>query len=295
MLGSRRVVVEVAHGNDPGRGVGFQHRIGDPAHLLPDGDAFEFRSVLAAQPRRPVRHHEEEGFVVDPSPHRQDVAGLEIRERRHDGFHRIAALQFEDFGAVEKSHVDAARLGRIVVHDTIIGWRQFGRRHDILEHGAVFDLRHADHGRIDLVGSRKVEQYPFDVAQLAVVLGRVPLFGPFGGELVVEHLGVVDRIEEILQVVEHHLVGLLREARHNECRQQQGEYQSFFHRSEILRFYSPHEAASFCALTAAGTEGKNSKPVRLSTSETLFTQLRALPCPPAFSTQNPMDFSWSAG
>ena len=171
----------------------------------------------------------EEGFVVDPSPHRQDVAGLEIRERRHDGFHRIAALQFEDFGAVEKSHVDAARLGRIVVHDTIIGWRQVGRRHDILEHGAVFDLRHADHGRIDLVGSRKVEQYPFGVAQLAVVLGRVPLFGPFGGELVVEHLGVVDRIEEILQVVEHHLVGLLREARHNECRQQQGEYQSFFH------------------------------------------------------------------
>ena len=54
----------------------------------------------------------------------------------------------------------------------------------------------------------------------------------FGGELVVEH-SVVDRIEEILQVIEHHLVGLLREARHNECRQQQGEYQSFF---IILKF-----------------------------------------------------------
>ena len=50
----RRIVVEVAHGYDLGRRVDVQHGIRNAAHLLPDGNALEFRSVLAAQPRRPV-------------------------------------------------------------------------------------------------------------------------------------------------------------------------------------------------------------------------------------------------
>ena len=226
-----RIVVEVAHRHDLRRGVDLEHRVGDATHLLAHGDALELRGVLAAQTRRPVGHHEEERFVLDLAPHRQDVARLEVGQIRDFGLDRTAALQFEHRRPIEERHIDAARLGRVVVHDPVIGRSELRRRHDILEHRAGLDLRNADHGRIVPVEGRKVEQHAFDVRQFLVIFRRIPLLGPFGRELVVAHLGVVDRVEEVLQVVEHHLVGLLREAHYDERRHQQRKDQSFFHRS----------------------------------------------------------------
>jgi len=224
-----------------------------------------------------VRHHKEEGFVLDGSPHRQDVTGLEVGKLRHDGFHRETALQFEHIGTIHEGHIDAAGFGRIVMHDTVVAGGQFGRRHDVLQHRARLDFRDADNSRIILVCGSNVEKHPLDIAELLVILGGIPLLGAFRRELVVMHLRIVDGVEKVLQVIEHHLVGLLRKAHYDERRQEQSEYQSFFHRSEILRFYNPQEAASVFSLTSAGSVGKNSNLVSSSISLTLFTQLLASP------------------
>ena len=149
--------------------------------------------------------------------------------------------------------------------------------HNVLQHRARLDFRDADNSRIILVCGSNVEKHPLDIAELLEILGGIPLLGTFRRELVVMHLRIVDGVEKVLQVIEHHLAGLLRKAHYDERRQEQSEYQSFFHRSEILRFYNPQEAASFCVLTSAGSVGKNSNLVSSSISLTLFTQLLASP------------------
>ena len=61
-----------------------------------------------------------------------------------------------------------------------------------------------------------VEQHALHVAEFLVVLGRIPPLRTVGKELFVVGFGVVDGVEEVLHVVEHDLVGLLREAHHHD-------------------------------------------------------------------------------
>ena len=211
-----RIVVEVAHGHDLGGGVDFEHRVGDRTHLFGRGVALEGRCRLSAQPRGPVRDHEEEGLVVDRSPHRHDAARAPVGQRGDPHGDVGAAFEFEDIRTVEERHVHAAQVGRVVVADRITCRKELARRCDVFQDRAVLDLRDADHRRIVAVDGGDVEQHALHVAEFLVVLGRIPPLRTVGKELFVVGFGVVDGVEEVLHVVEHDLVGLLREAHHHD-------------------------------------------------------------------------------
>ena len=179
--------------------------------------------------------HEIERFALDGAPHGDDIAGAEVRTTLDRVGNGCRTLQPEDVGAIDERDVDAAAVGRVVVADPVAGRGELAHRHEVLQHGAVLDLRHADHDGIVGHGEpvahtdgRNVGQHLLDVAQLLVILGCIPLLGALGRELVVELLGIVDRVEEVLQVVEDHFVGLLGEAgQHQRC-ENAGKKQ-FFH------------------------------------------------------------------
>jgi len=90
---------------------------------------------------------------------------------------------------------------------------------DVLHDVAVLYLGDADDdGKITVRGS-DVEQDAPEVGDFLVVLGRIPVFEPPGSELLVEDVGIADRIEKVLEVVEDDFVRLLRDA----CREQDDE------------------------------------------------------------------------
>ena len=108
------------------------------------------------------------------------------------------------------------------MHDAVVGLRELRLREQIVEHRTVLDLRNADHGGEALVLGGDVEEHAVEVGEFPVVLGRVPLLGPLGRELLVVHARIMDRVEEVLEVVEDHLVGLLREACRDQRRKETG-------------------------------------------------------------------------
>ena len=236
------VVVEVTHHHDLGRGVDRQHRIGGMAHDLGGALALGCRSLLAAQARRPVGHHEIERFPVDRPPHRHHVARAEIRQALHRKRDRGAALELEHVGTVVERHVHAAGIGRIVVHDAVIGRGEFGRSDHVFHDIAVLDLRNADHHRVVLVDGGDVEQHARKVIDLFGVLGRIPLLGPLGRKLLVVNLRVADRIEEVFEVVENDLVGFLGEAGDDQRCEKPGKKQ-FLHIVQINLYPSPRDCS----------------------------------------------------
>ena len=192
------------------------------------------------------------------------------------------------------------------MHDAVVAGREFRLRDHILHHRAVLDLRNADHHGIILILGGDVEQHPFEVPDFPGVLGRVPLLGSFGRELLIEDAGIVNGVEQVLEVVEDHFVGLLREACHRDQRGKQSCQKDSLHkRFLLLRFnslyHNPYQSARFFWLfTASATAGsrfrKNLKPVSSSISFTERTADSIDVAAPASSLVNtkPMAFSSSA-
>ena len=227
------VVVEVAHGDDLRCRIDLEHRVGDCAHLPGDGVAFEGRRLLSAQPRGPVRNHEEEGFAVDGAPHRHDAACAEVGQRFDPDRDVFASFQLEYVRTVEESHIDTAQVGRVVMADAVICRPEFGCRDDVFEHRAVFDLRDADDDGVVPVHGGDVEQDTLHIMEFLVVFDRVPAFGTVGQKLFVVCFGIVDGVEEVLHVVEHDLMRLLGEADGQRRHQYDCNDQFSFHCSEI--------------------------------------------------------------
>lgn len=213
------VVVQVAHDNDLGSGIGLLDGIDDGPHLAGGGETLGVGSLLAPETRGPMADEEEKGLAVDGPPHGDEVARTEVWQLGHVERNGRAALQLEPVGPIIKTDVDATCVGRIEVDDAIIGRGQLGLRDDVLHDVAVLYLGDADDdGEITVRGS-DVEQDALKVADFLVVLGRIPVFEPPGSELLVEDVGIADRIEKVFEVVEDDFVRLLRDA----CREQDDE------------------------------------------------------------------------
>ena len=56
---------------------------------------------------------------------------------------------------------------------------------------------------------------------LFIILGCIPFFGSFGGKLVIFNFGIIDRIEEVFEIIEYHFVWFLTKTNGN---QQYKEY-----------------------------------------------------------------------
>ena len=169
-----------------------------------------------ARPARgPVRDHEEEGLAVDRSPHRHDAARAPVGQRGDPHGDVGAAFEFEDIRTVEERHVHAAQVGRVVVADRITCRKELARRCDVFQDRAVLDLRDADHRRIVAVDGGDVEQHALHVRSFLSYLAVFHRFAPSGRNSS-SLVRVVDGVEEVLHVVEHDLVGLLREAHHHD-------------------------------------------------------------------------------
>lgn len=97
------------------------------------------------------------------------------------------------------------------MRNPVIARSHLRRSDDIFEHRVVLHLRYADHDRIILIDTGNVEKHLFGITQLLRILDRIPFFRSFRREFVVIDLGIVDRIEKVLQVVKDHLVRFLRE------------------------------------------------------------------------------------
>ena len=177
-------------------------------------------------------HQEEEGLRLDGSPHRDEVTRTEVGTARHVELDGLAALELEDVGAVEEAHIDTAGVGRVVVYDPVVAGGELRSGNHILHHRTVLDFRHADDNRVILVLSGDVEEHALQVADFARVLGRVPALRPVGRELLVEHVGVGNRIEQVLEVVEDHFIGLLRETGHEQHGKQSCK-KNFLHHKAI--------------------------------------------------------------
>ena len=228
----RRVVVQVTHDDHLHLGTEHLDRVDNRAHLPCGGHAQRGRGLLAAQTRRPVAHQEEEGLRLDGSPHRDEVTRTEVGTARHVELDGLAALELEDVGAVEEAHIDTAGVGRVVVYDPVVAGGELRSGNHILHHRTVLDFRHADDNRVILVLSGDVEEHALQVADFARVLGRVPALRPLGRELLVEHVGVGNRIEQVLEVVEDHFIGLLRETGHEQHGKQSCK-KNFLHHKAI--------------------------------------------------------------
>ena len=207
------VVVVVAHHDDFGVGVFVEDAVGDVAAQGGGGHATRQRAFLATVARRPVHDDEVHHLAVKQTRDHQLVAGDEVGLVGDDGTVRLAVGQLEILGVVEQSHVDATAVGRLVVHDLIVTVLDFGLAHEVFQHRAVLDLRHAEDGHA--VG-RPVGADGGDgvghVVEFGEVFLGVPLVGALRQELLVVFVRVVDGVEEVLEVIEADeadLIGLL--------------------------------------------------------------------------------------
>ena len=112
-------------------------------------------------------------------------------------------FELEVAGVVHQADVDAAFVGRVVVHDLQVPGLDFGLVCDVFHHRAVFNLAHADYGRAYGRCLGLELRYGIgEVVYLEPVFAAVPLSRTLGGELLVAAQGVVgDGVEEVFEVV----------------------------------------------------------------------------------------------
>ncbi len=159
------------------------------------------------------------------------------------------------------------------MYDPITGRSKSFRGRNILRYPAIFDLRKPDNDRKIIIEHGNIGKHPLDIRQFTGISFRIPLFGSGRRIFVVPRLRIIDRIEEILSIIKHHLARLLRKTRKKAATSKPVKNKYFFMNSN----YNPQAAASFCCFTDSGRVGKKVKPVCFSISATLLTQLFASP------------------
>ena len=114
----------------------------------------------------------------------------------------------EETRVIEKCHVNTARVGTVVMHNLVAAVLDFGLTDKVLKHREVLDLTHANEDRS--LGRRALDLHLADgighVVLFLPILGSVPLIGSLRGELIVLLTIVVDGVEQVLQIIEHHAI-----------------------------------------------------------------------------------------
>ena len=202
-------------------------------------------ALLATGTRRPVHDDEVHHLAIEEARDDQLVAGDELGILGDDGAVCLAVGWLEVFWIVNQTHIHASAIGRVVVNHLVVAAFQFGLGHQILQHGAVLHLRHAEDGHA--VG-RDVGTDGRDgvchVVELSQVFLGVPLVDALGQELLVVLVRVVDGVEEVLQIVEPDeadfvcLFLLCVKARKTKYKSQKCQYGSkvFVHVGRDIRF-----------------------------------------------------------
>ena len=103
------------------------------------------------------------------------------------------------------------------MYDAIVSVLELRLRSQILKNEAILNLRNTDNYGEVLVHSSDVEEHTLHIRELCLILVGVPLLSAIGQKLLIVSLGIVDRVEEVLEVVEDYLMGHLREAREEDC------------------------------------------------------------------------------
>ena len=92
--------------------------------------------------------------------------------------------------------------------NTVAAVFQFGLAHQILQHGDVLNLTHTDDDRSH--GGGAVHLHLADgighIVLLLPVLGSSPLVCALSREVIVIPAIVINRVEQVLQIVEHHAI-----------------------------------------------------------------------------------------
>lgn len=194
------VVVEVAHYNHAHVGVDAPQAVGNLLAQLGGGDAVGLALLLSAQARWPVVYDDGNALAKELAYDAHLVAGGE----GHGGEGVVGhVFELEISRVVHQAHVDAAFVGRVVMHDLQVPCLDFGLVCDVFHHRAVFNLAHADYrGAYGRCLGLELRYGVGEVVYLEPVFAAVPLSRTFGGELLVAAQWVVgDSVEEVFEVV----------------------------------------------------------------------------------------------
>ena len=148
--------------------------------------------------RGPVVEHKADGVALCRDPfHDEDIPREEALGAVAD-VHRAVAQHAEAVLAVDEGHVDAAPVGRVVVHIAVAGLLQRCTVAELAQHIAVLHLGEAHD--IRQVGH---SQGLGDALQLGLQLAPRPVHVALRRELVVVGMRVVAGVEEVLHVPPH--------------------------------------------------------------------------------------------
>ena len=204
--------------------------------------------ALSAQTGRKVAHEEGEHFPVNGTAYHQDVTGAEgilfllgplapvyagiVVKGERNG---LGGNVVEDFRPVEKRTIHATAVRAVVVHNLIVGIRDGGLVHQVVQHVAVLYLGDAQHGMPCAVVFLHFCNNLGHVLEFLGILGLRPGVAAVREILVVIMTLVMVGIEQVLKVVKTYHIGLSAFLRPQgrTCQQEQGRkyVQELFHTS----------------------------------------------------------------
>ena len=204
--------------------------------------------ALSAQTGRKVAHEEGEHFPINGTADHQDVTGAEgilfllgplapvyagiVVKGERNG---LGGNVVEDFRPVEQRAVHAAAVRAVVVHNLVVGIRDGGLVHQVVQHVAVLYFGHAQHGMPCTVVFLHFCNDLGHVLEFLGILGLRPGVAAVREVLVVIMTLVMVGIEQVLKVVKTYHIGLSAFLRPQgrTCQQEQGRkyVQELFHTS----------------------------------------------------------------
>ena len=238
------VIVHVSHHHDMHPGLAAAYAVRELAHLL----AAPVAELALCGTAGPVAHDDGKvipgQFALDGKETAGLVCGVSIfiYVLLQEGL-----LHQESLGVVEEGTIHTTAVRPLDVHELIAALLHARLVDQVLHHTDVLYLRNTyEAGSIGKFVGAKVTEYPGHVGQLMLVFEFVPMVGTGRQEVVVVLARIVERVEQILQVVERHSVahqlsvlGLQGHTKRDKGKQQQTE-----------SFHRYHDFASFFFVTS---------------------------------------------
>ena len=232
------VVVEVAHDDDALLGVGLGNAVSKVAHLLASQTTIVGRGSAAG----PVADDDGEFFASQASLHRKETTrGTAVVARVVNIRLKEGVLDLEELGVVYEGAVHTATVGTLDMHEAHATIPERYLINKVGHDTGVLHLRDTDD---DSPGEHlvraQVGQATRHVAEFVPIFVLCPVVGAIGQEIVVVLVLVMNRVEEVLQIVESHriesilLLGFRRNRKGQPQKQQKGYS---VHNETTLQYY----------------------------------------------------------